>query len=200
MTAGVMRHSEERKNNRVGYRQPLRRRQGGFSYLWLLLVIALIAAGSSTVLELQQTVARRDQERELLWIGRQFVAALESYRTAQSYEVGSIHGAASPGSDLRHYPASLEELLKDPRFPGIKRHLRRIFRDPLMGNTEWGLIRRAGRIVGIHSLSREKPIKQDGFEPNEASFAGAEHYSNWVFVAPVAVHSLQPGAGIRTIP
>lgn len=192
-----MRHSEWRNK---GDRQASLRAQGGYSYLWLLLVIALIAAGSSAVLELQQTVARRDKEKELLWIGRQFVVALESYRTAQSYEVGSIQAAASPGSDPRHYPASLEELLKDPRFPGTKRHLRRIFADPVMGKTEWGLVRRSGRIVGIHSLSSEKPIKQDGFEPNEVSFAGAEHYSNWVFAAPLLAQSSHPGAGTRTIP
>lgn len=195
-----MRHSDASMKNRAGDRQPAPRGQGGFGYLWLLLAMALIAAGSGTLLELQQTVARRDKEKELLWIGRQFVAALESYRSVQSYEAGSMQGSSNAASDPRYYPGSLEELLKDPRFPGTKRHLRRIFADPVMGKTEWGLIRRSERIVGIHSLSSNKPIKQDGFEPNEVSFAGAEHYSNWIFAAPQLAQSSQPGAGIRTIP
>jgi hypothetical protein len=37
-------------------------------------------------------------------------------------------------------PLHLEELLQDPRHPGIQRHLRKIYLDPVTGKAEWGLI------------------------------------------------------------
>ena len=70
---------------------------------------------------------QREKERELLFIGNQFRQAIERY-----YE-------RSPG-ELKKYPASLEELLKDNRFVTTQRHLRRIYRDPMTGNTEWGMV------------------------------------------------------------
>ena len=148
-----------------------RRASQGFAYLWLLLVIALMGVGFASVLELHQTSVRRDQEEQLLWIGRQYVAAIESYRGA------TVPASAAP------YPAALDDLLKDPRFPGTKRHLRRVYADPLTGRAEWGFVRRDGRIIAIHSLSATKPIKQAGFLPGEESFRAAEHYSDWVFTA-----------------
>ena len=69
----------------------------------------------------------------------------------------------SPVSGLQRYPATLEDLLRDGRVPGIKRHLRKIFVDPMTGKTEWGLIKEGGRIIGVHSLSANKPLKQGGF-------------------------------------
>jgi type II secretory pathway pseudopilin PulG len=159
-------------------------RQAGFSYLWLLIVIAVMGVGMASVLELHQTATRREQEAQLLWIGRQYVAALESYRAATPTDAARPNNA--PQFDPRQYPASLDDLLKDPRYPGMKRHLRRIYDDPVTGHAEWGLVRREGRIIGVHSLSTQAPIKRAGFEPGEEGFEAAEQHSGWVFAPALA--------------
>jgi len=174
--------------------------QAGFAYIWLLFVVALTGLGSASVLELHQSTMRREKEKQLLWIGRQYVGALESYRDSSKVEgaVPQVTGLSRP-FDPRQYPATLEDLLKDPRFPGTKRHLRTIYTDPLTGKAEWGLLRREGRIVGVHSLSADRPVKQAGFESGQDDFQGAEQYSGWVF-APTLTVTPAPAAGVRTSP
>ncbi len=147
----------------------------GFAYLWLLFVVAFVGLGLSLGAEFYTTGQQRDKERELLAMGRQFRQAIARY-----YETQSAANAATP----RQYPASLEELLQDPRSVGIQRHLRQVFVDPMTGKAEWGLLKVAGRIVGVHSLSDKLPIKQDGFEADDAGFRGSERYSDWVFSYP----------------
>jgi hypothetical protein len=159
----------------------------GFSYIWTLLLIAGMGVTMVLSVELASTAARRDKEKELLAIGRQFRAALARY-----YESPSHTGKPE-------YPESLEQLLRDERVPGVRRHLRRIFIDPMTGKAEWGLKRIGGRIVGIHSLSGQTPIKQDGFEADSTQFRGRQSYAEWVFTYPldalVQIESgLQPGA------
>jgi type II secretory pathway pseudopilin PulG len=149
-----------------------RTRQAGFSYLWTLMVVAMLGLGMSIAAELYAVSAQREREKELLFVGHQFRAALRSYYQSQMR------------AGRKEYPASLEELLKDSRFPGIRRHLRRIYRDPVGGGTEWGLVRVGGRIVGVHSLSQQQPLKQDNFDLEDAAFASREHYSDWVFTYP----------------
>ncbi|MDR0997375.1 MAG: hypothetical protein LBL69_06930, partial [Zoogloeaceae bacterium] len=82
------------------------------------------------------------------------------------------------------YPHSFDELLRDSRIPGLARHLRKVFVDPMTGKTDWGMIKIGGRIVGVYSHSRQKPIKQGNFEPDQSQFEGATTYSDWVFTYP----------------
>lgn len=150
----------------------LRVRQRGFSFLWTLVLVAMLAVGLSAATEIYQTSLHREQERELLAIGRQFRQALAGY-----YETQLVAGK-------REYPAALEDLLRDRRFPGMKRHLRKIFVDPATGKAEWGLVRVGGRIVGIHSLSDRPPIKRENFDQDDIAFQGKEKLSEWVFLYP----------------
>lgn len=144
-------------------------RQGGFSYLWLLLLIALLGLGLTRVVEIEATATQRDKETELLFIGDQFSRALNSYwRTA-----------ATP--EMRVYPASLDDLLLDRRDGQLRRHLRKVFVDPVSGRAEWGLLRAGGRIVGVHSLSTLRPIKQGNFAPENEALQGKEQYAEWIF-------------------
>lgn len=144
----------------------------GFTYLWVLLLVALMGLGLTMGVEIYTTSAQRDKEKELLAIGRQFRTAIARY-----YELQIVNG--------RHeYPASLDDLLLDNRVPGIRRHLRKVFVDPVTGKPEWGLLRIGGRIVGVHSLSAKTPIKQDHFEANDMGLRGKEKYSDWVFTYP----------------
>jgi len=144
----------------------------GFAYLWVLLLVAFMGISLTAIVQVDATLAQRDKERELLSIGRQFRQAL-----------GRYHAIKAQGG-RQEYPQSLDDLLRDPRAPGTVRHLRRIFVDPMNGKPEWGLVRVAGRIVGVHSLSSGVPIKQDGFEAEDAGFRGKQAYSDWAFTYP----------------
>lgn len=144
----------------------------GFAYLWTLLAVALMGVGLTVVGQVYSTSLHREQEQELLFIGREFREAL-----------GRYHAVRMTGG-REDYPSALEELLKDPRSPAALRHLRKLYIDPMTGKAEWGVVRLDGKIVGIHSLSSQLPLKQDGFEVAEASFKKAQHYSDWIFTYP----------------
>ncbi|MEF9927501.1 MAG: type II secretion system protein, partial [Massilia sp.] len=102
-----------------------RGRQAGFTYLGLIIFVTIIGLVGAATLKIGALLQRAAAEEELLDIGAAFSAALDSYAAATPQ-------GASP------YPPSLKELLKDPRVPGVRRHLRKIFVDPLTGKAEWG--------------------------------------------------------------
>lgn len=158
----------------------LLKRQGGFTYLWVLLMVAFMGVALTLAAEVDQTIVNRDREKGLLAVGRELQRAVGSY-----YESQQVGGK-------KEYPASLEDLLQDPRFPGVKRHLRKIYIDPMTGKSEWGLKRVGGRIVGIYSLSEKEPIRQANFEVGLEYLQGAKKYSDWVFSYPSDL-MLKPG-------
>ncbi len=165
------------------FRPARRERQRGFNYLWMLMTVALLGVGLAIAGESYSLAARRDRERELLFIGAQFREALRSYHQAQMR------------AGQREYPASLDALLADDRFAGVKRHLRRVYVDPMTGKSEWGLVRIAGRIVGVHSLSEQAPLKQANFDLADAAFEGSTRYSDWVFR-----HTPEPASAETLVP
>lgn len=145
------------------------KRQCGMIYVALLLAVALIGGVSAVGLKVAQTIQTRQAEAELLAIGLEFRNALQSYAEATPNGVPPA-------------PESLAELLRDPRYPGVRRHLRRIYHDPLTGKTDWGIIRGPDRrIAGIHSLSTGATFKRDGFPGELAALAGKESHDQWVF-------------------
>lgn len=147
--------------------------EGGFTYLGVLLLIVLMGMGLASAGELWSTVALRDRERQLLWAGSQYAQALRSYYRS------------SPG--LAQYPRELGDLLQDERFPSPKRHLRRLYPEPLGASGEWSLMRGSdGRITGVYSPSQNTPLKQAGFPSQWADFNGMRRYSDWQFVAEKA--------------
>ncbi len=146
--------------------------QGGFAYLWTLMLVAFMGIGLAIGGDLYATAQRRDKEKELLFIGHQFRAAIGRYVQANA---GGIQGV---------YPASIDDLLKDPRFPSVQRHLRRLYRDPITGKSEWAPIMQNGRVVGVHSLSEQVPIKQDNFDDSDVSFRHKQRYADWTFTYP----------------
>ena len=164
--------------------KPMRSGERGFGYVFLLVLIGVIGAVSAHTLEIGQSTSRRLAEQELLAVGRAFEEALYSYAGVPP----AMFTAQQPISVMPSTgPATLEDLLKDPRLPGTRRHLRKIYPDPVTGQAEWGLIRnRAGRIVGIYSLSDQTPIKTTGFGPRHTHFEEAQSYRDWRFGLPVA--------------
>lgn len=152
------------------------RQQNGFSYILLLLAIAVVSLFGSQTISLGSTIARRDNEQFLLYIGLEFETALRSYAAIQSSAEASTSQIYGLG------PRELNHLLKDPRKAAVIRHIRQIYADPLTGKTEWGLIKdQSGFIIGIYSLADGRPIKKSDFEVSQAHFEGAESYSQWIF-------------------
>lgn len=155
--------------------------QAGFAYLLLLIVIAVIGVAASAAVQVGAAIARRDAEQQLLAIGAEFEQALRSYAGVP----GSVAAAAGARG-----PRNLEDLLRDPRVPGVRRHLRQLYADPLTGRTDWGVVRdREGYIIALHSLARGRPIKRSGFAPRLSHFEEAEDYASWHFGLPEGISS-----------
>lgn len=167
--------------------------QLGFSYVWLLFLVTLLGVGLALTSEMLVTAQQRDKERELLAIGHQFRQAIGNYyemqqgnsRASTSQSTPTTASTATSSLSIqRQYPDSLEDLLLDQRLQSTKRHLRKVFVDPMTGKTEWGLYKQGGKIVGVFSISERQPIKMDGFEANDASFRQKTKYSEWIFAYP----------------
>jgi hypothetical protein len=87
--------------------------------------------------------------------------------------------------ESKQYPRRLSDLLEDPRAPVTKRHLRKLYADPITGDTEWGLVKTGDRISGVYSLSDTTPVKRH-FNGADESFSGAARYSDWIFSGATA--------------
>ena len=147
-------------------------RQGGFTYLGLIILVTVIGMVGAATLKIGALMQRAQAEEELLDIGAAFSAALQSY------------AAATPkGQPLQ--PPTLQELLKDPRTPALRRHLRKIFVDPATGSTEWGIVYLGDHVgvVAVYSLSRAQPLKIGNFDARFTGFDGKQHLSEWRFTA-----------------
>jgi type II secretory pathway pseudopilin PulG len=155
-------------------------KQGGLTYLALLFVVAVMGATLALGGVVWQTAQQREKELELLFVGHQFRQAIASY----------YH--ASPGG-VQRYPLELADLMKDPRFPGVRRHLRRVYADPMTGKTDWGVLRSFdGGIIGVHSLSEQAPIRAHFPVGPDREFTGKTRYADWKFVYLPSVSPAQP--------
>jgi hypothetical protein len=143
-------------------------KQTGFTLLGVLFLIAGLGVGLAALGTLWHSVNQHEKEVELLSIGHQYRRALQSY-----YQL-------TPGTE-KQYPKHLKDLLLDPRFPHIVRHLRRLQADPLGGGA-WVLLRNEeGGIIGLYSAANGIPRKVAGFPLEYADFEGANRYAYWVF-------------------
>jgi type II secretory pathway pseudopilin PulG len=154
------------------------RRQAGFTYVGLIVLVAIIGLVGAATLKVDALLRRAAAEEELLEIGAAFSAALTSY------------AEATPRGQPQQ-PPSLEELLKDPRVPGLRRHLRKIFVDPITGKAEWGIVwlnkgtgvngSGGSGVVAVYSLSQAKPLKVANFDARFQNFENREHIADWKF-------------------
>lgn len=151
----------------------------GYSYLGLLLVLAVVSFSLSVGAGALTNRLRRDKEEDLLYAGDQIRRAIERYHQLNA-------------SGQYPYPRDLESLLRDPFAPGVKRHLRRVFPDPMTQGKEWVLIRgERNAIIGVHSSSTREPLKTSGFPKDYASFSTAKTYADWRFIAAGAIPAVQ---------
>lgn len=156
---------------------------GGFAYVALLIIVAGVALGALKATESARMTRQREAEQQLLFAGRQYRDAIEAYTRR---DVGALRGA----------PRSLQDLLVDARGPVPIHFLRRLYPDPMTGRADWELLRDAkGGIVGVRSRSRRVPLQTSGFRAEEAQFARARTYADWVFAPVPANAPAGPTAG-----
>ena len=137
-----------------------KKRQLGIAYSIALLLSTLIGVGLLAAVQGVYITIQREKESQLLFVGNAIALAIKSYNSI------------SPGLK-KHYPKQLEDLLIDKRFIRWppKRHLRKIYYDPITKSKNWGLIYdKEKNIRGVYSLSEKKPIKKDNFSTPYKSF------------------------------
>ena len=159
-------------------------RETGFTFVFVMVLVAAIGLALTAYAQATSHASQRQREAQLLWVGEQFRQAIGLY-----YE-------RTPGLS-RQYPAKLEDLLRDTRFLTVQRYLRTIYRDPMTGRPEWGLVPApGGGIMGVYSLSNARPIKTGRFRIRESSFANATSLSDWKFTyEPLSMRIPSPETG-----
>jgi type II secretory pathway pseudopilin PulG len=126
---------------------PTARSETGFTYLGILIAMALFGVALAATGDVWRTAAQREREQELLFVGNQFRNAFSTY------------SGFTPAGKPR-YPRALEDLVEDNRFPVTRRHLRRVYADPMTGKPDWVLLDApGGGIAGVQSRSEAKPLK-----------------------------------------
>lgn len=144
----------------------------GFTYLALLIALGLMMLTSTMTVQLGARFARAVAEEELIETGMAYRAALISY--AQATPVG-----------MQRRPARLEDLLKDPRYSATRRHLRKLYADPITGWGSWGIVyaRDGSGIIGVYSLSEEPVTVKRAVRPGIAGQEQAQSYRDWKFLS-----------------
>lgn len=145
-------------------------RQEGFTYVGLIILVMIVGLVGAATLKVESLIRRAQAEEELLEVGAEFTRALRSY------------AAVTPRGQPQQ-PPSLKELLRDPRFPEPRRHLRKIYIDPITGKDQWGILYIAGDkgVIGVHSLSDTRPLKIANFDSRFQNFENADLISDWRF-------------------
>lgn len=143
--------------------------QAGFTYMGLLMVVAIAGIGMAGVGIVWHQDAQREREKELLFIGQAYRNAIGSY-----YE-------NSP-STAKQFPQTLQDLILDARFPNVKRHIRQLYTDPFARDKDWNFVLQQGKITGVYSNSTLKPIKKAGLPKEFEALDAAEKYEEWRFV------------------
>jgi type II secretory pathway pseudopilin PulG len=146
-------------------------RSRGAALLLTIFLVAVIGVMLTVAGRVWRTEMQREKEAQLLYVGGEIARAITRY-----------HAAA------KQYPENLDQLLLDSRQQNTVRYLRRIYRDPLTGSKQWGLLKDVnGRITGVYSLGKGGPLKQAGFAKTRAQFKDAKSYADWTFVAEAGV-------------
>lgn len=139
----------------------------GFTYLALLLWLAIAGVALAGLGQMWSQDARRGRETELVFRGREYARAL---------------GAYAADHDSR-YPERLDELLADTSKGQLRRYLRRSYPDPVTNSAQWGLVMEEGRIRGVYSDSPMKPLRR---------MDGVETYRDWRFMAEAPMAASAP--------
>ena len=165
-------------------------RQRGLVMLALLIALMLMSIALAGALDVWSLERRREQEKQLLFVGDQYRQAIVRY-----YRVGRV------------YPASVDDLLDDTRFPVPMHHLRQAYPDPVTGKTDWLFLRQGDRFYGVYSSSEAPTIKRAEFPRRYVDFETEQTYGGWKFIylapglrsTPTTAVPAAPGRPVRTI-
>lgn len=115
-------------------------RATGFTYVGLLLLLALIGAGLGATGQRWSSTLHRAREAELDFRGHAIERAVASYWAASAPEGHAL-------------PRSLQDLLEDRRSGELQRHLRRPYTDPFTSRADWQFIVQepGGGLLGVRS-------------------------------------------------
>ncbi len=160
--------------------RPVGRNRHGFVLIGVLIALGLTALAAVQTGQRLIDSRRRDSEAELLFVGEQYRQAIASY------------GRATPGG-VRRWPTRLEDLLEDRRFPQPRRHLRKLYPDPLSPESPWGLLNQGSAVIGVYSQAPGTPFRQTGFGSGQRGFENAQTYADWRFVADLPLAVAAPG-------
>ena len=145
----------------------------GFTFLGLLYVVMLLSMTAVMASALWSMAQRGEEERELVFAGRQFQSAIERFHSARA-------------SGVAPYPRKLEDMLGVTSAPVRLRTLRRIYMDPITRTLDWGLVRLAdGGIIGVFSASDRTTLRGEELASGRVNGAPAT-YREWRFIAPSA--------------
>ncbi len=146
-------------------------KQGGMAMVVVNIVLLIAALSLLVVAQNAKQDRQRSKEQELMFVGMEFTRALESY--AKPVDAAGIQ-----------FPNDLKDLLLDTRGGVERRHLRRIYDDPMTGKAAWGFVRNQSGIVGVYSMSQLLPLRKAGFAPAQDNFKNAKGYHQWIFQLP----------------
>lgn len=117
----------------------------GFTYVGLLIVVALLGAALASAGVSWRHRLQREREIESIARAQELADALGSWQ-------------AVAGTSRQALP-DWNDLLEDRRVAPLLRHLRRAWTDPLTGETDWQWVRdEAGQVVGVRSRSMRPAI------------------------------------------
>lgn len=151
-----------------------RRCERGFTYLAVLFLVALTAAGLAALGTAWLQRAQREREAELAFRGAAISAAIEAYLRAG-------------GTAAATYPTRWEDLLEDRRGPVTRHHLRRLYVDPFTGEADWeplpppGGASDAAAFAGVRSRSAKPLLRSRTDDGTPLRLA-----SDWAFFASTA--------------
>ncbi len=144
-------------------------KSGGYTYLMLAVVAAGLGITAAALgAAYHDREIRLGREEEFFYRGEEYVKAIASYYHA--------------GGPAKEYPADVNSLLDDPRFQG-KRHLRRLYTEPVTGG-EWKYIyNEKGKLCGVYGGGSGLPVRKNITQKNTAQ-PGAEIkvYADYKFV------------------
>ncbi len=166
--------------------------QQGAMLIFALVAVVIMGFAAAMAGSSWKTVMQRAKEEQLLWVGQQYVKAIESYYGTdfggkpRPKDQGSGTGTDGKVTGTGVLPNSLDDLVRDPRALHVVRHLRRIYQDPMTGEDFVILKDPGGRIRGVRSTSTATPFRTENFPEGLEDLAGKERYDQWEFAFQVA--------------
>ena len=132
--------------------EPARTGEAGVTLIELIIVVAILAILATAAIPVVTLEVKRQKERELradLW---------EMRRAIDAYKDAADKGGIQTKADSNNYPPDLQTLVDGVEIQTKKvRFLRSIPKDPMTGNTDWGM-------------------RSNQDEPDATSFGGQDVY------------------------